>query len=65
MQMDRDGIISMLIGLLLVGIALGWKMMETGDVVSALLGLIVETIRGGLVGIGVLFIVVGLLFIFG
>ncbi len=65
MQMDRDGIISILLGLVLIGVALFWKILETGNVVSAIIGLIVEVIRGGLVGIGALFIVVGLLFIFG
>ena len=65
MQIDRDGIISILIGLVLLGIAIGWKFLETGDLVSSIIGLIVELVRGGLAGMGILFIVVGLLFIFG
>ena len=65
MEIDRDGIISILLGLLFMGIAYFWKLMETPDPISAILGLVVETIRGGLVGIGILFFVVGLLFIFG
>jgi hypothetical protein len=65
MKIDRDGIISIIIGIVLMGIAYLWKLAETPDPVSALLGLIVETIRGGLVGVGILFFVVGLLFIFG
>ena len=65
MQIDRDGIISILIGLFLIGIAFVWKLTETGSPLGAIIGLLVETVRGGLVGIGALFIVVGLLFIFG
>ena len=65
MQVDRDGIISILIGIVLVLAALAWKLLETGDWASAALGLLVELVRGGLVGIGLLFVVVGLLFIFG
>ena len=65
MEIDRDGIISILIGLVLIGIAYFWKLMEISDPLSAALGLLVETIRGGLVGMGILFLIVGLLFIFG
>ncbi len=65
MEIDRDGIISILIGVVLVGIAYFWKLMEVPDPLSAVLGLVVETIRGGLVGVGLLFVIVGLLFIFG
>ncbi len=65
MEIDRDGIISILIGVVLVGIAYFWKLMEVPDPLSAALGLVVETIRGGLVGVGLLFVIVGLLFIFG
>ena len=65
MQLDRDGIISIVIGLVLGGIAFAWKLYEVGNPLSAALGLIVELIRGGMLGIGLLFIIVGLLFIFG
>ncbi|NPA87005.1 MAG: hypothetical protein GXO00_03270 [Candidatus Diapherotrites archaeon] len=65
MQIDRDGLISILIGLLFVGAAFFWKMLETPDPLAAAIGLVVELIRGGLLGIGLLFILVGLLFIFG
>ncbi len=65
MQLDRDGIISILIGLILVGVAFFWKLLEVGNPITATIGLIVELIRGGLVGVGILFVIVGLLFIFG
>lgn len=65
MELDRDGIISILIGLFLFLVAGVWKFMETGAVVPTILGLLVELVRGGLVGMGLLFIFVGLLFIFG
>ena len=65
MQLDRDGIISILIGLVLILVAFLWKYLETQNVVAATIGLIVELVRGGLTGIGILFFVVGLLFIFG
>lgn len=65
MQLDRDGIISILIGLVLILVAFLWKYLETQNVVAATVGLIVELVRGGLTGIGILFFVVGLLFIFG
>ena len=65
MQLDRDGIISILIGLVLILVVFLWKYLETQNVVAATIGLIVELVRGGLTGIGILFFVVGLLFIFG
>ena len=65
MEIDRDGIISILIGLVLICIAYFWKLMEVPDPLSAALSLVIETVRGGLVGMGVLFVIVGLLFIFG
>ncbi len=65
MQMDRDGIISILIGVILIFIAWFWKSMEVSDPLAILVGLFIEMIRGGLLGLGLLFVLVGLLFIFG
>ena len=65
MEIDKDGIISIIIGLVLLGVAYFWKLMEVSNPAAAVVGLLVETVRGGMVGLGFLFILVGLLFIFG
>jgi len=65
MELDRDGIISIALGLFLLLVAGVWKFMETGALLPTITGLLLELIRGGLVGMGLLFIFVGLLFIFG
>ncbi len=63
MKLDKDALISLLIGILLISIALGWKFWETGDLYQTLVGILVETVRGGIFALGVLFIIVGILFV--
>ena len=65
MEIDKDGIISIVIGVVLLGVAYFWKLVEVPNPVSAAVGLLIETVRGGMVGLGLLFVLVGLLFIFG
>ena len=64
MKLDRDGVLSILLGLVLIGVSwfVEYKFF-VGDVTGAILALVKDIILGGIAGVGILLIIVGLLFI--
>jgi len=64
MQLDRDGIITLLIGLvLLVGAwAVEFYVFHAGSAWDAVIAVLKDLIVGGIAGIGLLLVIVGILF---
>ncbi|HIP74327.1 MAG TPA: hypothetical protein EYH14_01615 [Euryarchaeota archaeon] len=65
MKLDRDGIITILIGLALVALAWGveYYFFAGGDAVQAAVNVVKDVIIGGIAGVGLLLLVVGILFL--
>ncbi len=64
MQVDKDGIITILIGLILFGVAWAAEAYLSGGTLwTTLLYTLKDMIIGGIAGIGVLLVIVGILFI--
>ena len=65
MKLDRDGIITIFIGVALV--ALAWAVecyfFAGGDAVQAAFNVVKDIIVGGIAGVGLLLLVVGILFL--
>ncbi len=64
MQLDKDGIITLLIGLvLLIGAwAVEFYLFNTGSAWNAVVAVLKDLIIGGIAGVGLLLIIVGILF---
>jgi len=64
MQLDKDGIITLLIGLvLLIGAwAVEFYLFNAGSAWNAVVAVLKDLIIGGIAGVGLLLIIVGILF---
>ncbi len=59
--MEKDVILSFLIGVVLVAISIVWKLSEVGNPLTAAVELILEGIRSLFLGVGLLFLLAALL----
>ena len=65
MKLDKDGIITILIGLALVTLAwaIEYYFFAGGDAIRAAVNVVKDLIVGGIAGVGILLLVVGILFL--
>lgn len=65
MQLDRDGIITIFIGLILMAVAWAaeYYFFAGGNAVQAAINVVKDLIIGGIAGVGLLLLIVGILFL--
>ena len=63
--MDRDALLLILLGSLMVGVGLSWIYLETGSVTHTLLRAVLEVIRGTLILTGFIYLLTAFYYLKG